>query len=122
MLNSAFTSMTSEAFCLLGCEERSLHGKLAEREGALLSLCTFRGPWFTSLTHGKQEMRRSKRQKAGSQSPTRTSVRSSSDGGNKEGGGRGWKRREKEGEGGCGNNGPFRPFQMKEAAGAEVKG
>lgn len=62
-------------------------------------------------------MRRTERQKASSQTPTRTSVRSYG-----EGGGRGWKRREKESEGGWENNGPFRVGQMKGAAGAEVKG
>lgn len=83
--------------------------------GALLSLCTLRGPpGFTSLTHRRQEMRSSKREKAGSHTPTHTSVRSSSHPENKEGGGRRWKRREKEGDGGWENNGPLSVFQMKE--------
>lgn len=67
-------------------------------------------------------MRRSKRQKAGSQTPTCTSARSSSAAENKEGAGRGWRKREKEGEGGWKNNGPFTVGQMKGAAGASLTG
>lgn len=87
-------------------------GSLEEGKGPFSVFVYIKGPLLhlSQKTEGKGDEKGKKRQKAGSQTPTRTSVRSSSAAENKEGGGRGWKR---EGEGGRKNNGPFTAGQMK---------